>query len=108
MINIAPLTKTQKFIEKAKIIHGNRYDYSLVEYVHSRIKVNIICKEHGLFSQHIHTHLKGRGCFKCGDRRKTKEEFIKSSILIHGDLYNYNLVKYINANTKVHQFFVNI
>lgn len=37
------------FIGKVKEIHGNRYDYSLVEYTNSNTKVKIICEEHGEF-----------------------------------------------------------
>lgn len=40
---------TEEFIEKAKEIHGNLYDYSKVNYIDSRTKVEIICPEHGVF-----------------------------------------------------------
>lgn len=42
---------TEEFIEKAKKIHGDRYDYSLVDYVRANIPVKIICKVHGVFEQ---------------------------------------------------------
>ena len=41
--------KTKLFIEKARKIHGDKYDYSKVEYTKSREKIIVICKEHGLF-----------------------------------------------------------
>ena len=44
------LTKDQ-FIEKSKILHGDAYDYSKVNYVNDQIKVDIVCNTHGLFSQ---------------------------------------------------------
>lgn len=44
---------TEEFIEKAKKVHGDKYDYSLVEYKDSRVKVKIICPKHGVF---IHTN----------------------------------------------------
>jgi hypothetical protein len=57
---------TEQFIEKARKKHGDKYDYSLVDYKHSRIKVKIICPIHGVFEQRPDTHLEGKGCLKCG------------------------------------------
>ena len=59
-----PLT-TEEFIVKAKAVHGDRYDYSKVEYVNSKTKVCIICKEHGEFWQRPSHHTNGHGCTKC-------------------------------------------
>ena len=56
----------EDFISKAIAIHGNKYDYSKVNYLNSRTKVCIICPEHGEFWQTPHNHLKGYGCRKCG------------------------------------------
>jgi hypothetical protein len=56
---------TDEFIAKAKSIHYNTYDYSLVEYTHSNHPVKIICKKHGLFLQSAHGHLTGYGCSLC-------------------------------------------
>ena len=39
------------FIGKAIKKHGNKYDYSKVEYLNSKKKVCIICQEHGEFWQ---------------------------------------------------------
>ena len=58
---------TQEFIEKAKKIHNNKYDYSKVEYVNVKTKVCIICPEHGEFWQTPDSHINGKsGCPKCG------------------------------------------
>ena len=57
---------TDKFIKKAKTIHGNKYDYSKVKYVNNHTKVCIICPIHGEFWQTPMKHLIGRGCPKCG------------------------------------------
>ena len=54
------------FLNKARAIHGNKYDYSKVDYVNSKIKVCIVCPEHGIFWQIPNSHLSGRGCPKCG------------------------------------------
>ena len=42
---------TEEFVEKAIAVHGDRYDYSLVEYVNANTKVTIICLVHGGFEQ---------------------------------------------------------
>ena len=77
---------TEKFIAKSKIVHGDKYDYSLAEYTNNHIKVKIICKVHGLFEQIAKSHLIGSGCLRCGmARNKTSEQFIKDAIKIHGD-----------------------
>ena len=98
---------SDKFIKKAKEIHGEKYDYSKVEYVNSQIKVVIICPVHGEFYQKPNSHLNGEGCIECardGFREKfamSKDEFIKRSQEIHNDKYDYSKVEYVNNNTKV-------
>ena len=56
---------TEQFIKESKTIHGDKYDYSKVEYVNNRTKVCIICKKHGEFWQEAGGHLKGYGCREC-------------------------------------------
>ena len=56
---------TEEFISKARLVHGDKYDYSKVEYVNSRVKVCIICPTHGEFYQFPSAHLYGYGCLKC-------------------------------------------
>lgn len=53
------------FIEKANKIHFNKYDYSLVNYINSKLKVKIICFEHGIFEQTPNHHLSNGGCPIC-------------------------------------------
>ena len=60
------LTK-EDFIERAKRVHGEKYNYELVDYVNSQTKVKIICPIHGLFEQIPNNHLKGCGCPKCAN-----------------------------------------
>lgn len=60
-----PKLTTEEFIAKAKAVHGDRYDYSKVEYVNATTKVCIICKKHGEFWQRPSHHTNGRGCSKC-------------------------------------------
>jgi len=56
---------TSDFIKKAKLKHGDRYDYTLVKYKEAFKKIIIICNEHGEFEQTPCSHLKGSGCKKC-------------------------------------------
>ena len=96
-----------KFIKKAIDTHGDRYDYTLCDYVKHNVNVSIICKEHGVFEQSPTRHIYGGGCSKCGHEktskslRHTKEQFIERAKKIHGDMYNYDLVEYIQSKKKV-------
>ena len=98
---------TNDFIEKAKKVHGDKYDYSKVIYNTTNEKVCIICPEHGEFWQTPHTHLKGCGCKKCANGKIAKnnsftnEEFIEKAKKVHGDKYDYSKVEYVNSHTKV-------
>lgn len=56
---------TEIFIERARKVHGDRYDYSKVEYVNNKTNVCIICPEHGEFLQTPNSHLEGKGCRSC-------------------------------------------
>ena len=77
------------FIEKAKHMHNDRYDYSKVEYANAHTKVCIICPEHGEFWQIPNNHLNGNGCPLCKNRkigdvlRDTVEDFSNKSNEIH-------------------------
>ena len=92
----------EDFISKAKSIHGDKYDYSKVEYVNAQTKVCITCPEHGEFLQVPNAHLRGSGCPKCGGKLvNNTEDFISRSNEIHNNKYDYSKVKYINSQTKV-------
>ena len=98
---------TQKIIESFEKIHGNKYDYSKVNYINGRAKVCVVCPEHGEFFISSCKHLQGQGCKKCGKKsaaRKSaigKEAFIEKARLVHGDKYDYSNVEYKRANSKV-------
>lgn len=98
---------TERFIEDAKKIHGDKYDYSLVRYDGSRIKVKIVCPIHGIFEQSPSDHLNGNGCQKCGKfstinkLKSSTKEFIKKAKKVYGFEYLYNKTEYINSKTKV-------
>jgi hypothetical protein len=96
---VSAIDKKSYFANMAREVHGNKYDYTLVEYKNSSKKIDIVCKEHGAFEQAAGNHLNGDGCPRC--RGYSREDFIRKSIVTHGDFYDYSLVKYINAKTKV-------
>jgi hypothetical protein len=90
---------TEQFIEESIRVHGDKYDYSLVDYVNNYTKVKIICSKHGIFEQQPKPHLYGQGCPKC--RSFTLNDFIIKSKQKHGNTYDYSLVEYKNDKTKV-------
>ena len=95
-------TTTEQFIQRAKEIHVDKYDYSKVEYVNPKTKVCIICPEHGEFWQTPDSHLHGCKCPTCAGRKKiTTEDFIQRAKEIHGDKYDYSKVEYVNNHTNV-------
>jgi hypothetical protein len=99
------------FLSSAKEVHGDKYDYSKVNYINATTKIEIICKKHNSsFWQTPSSHLQGHGCPKCGHERVgasarlTTTEFIKKAKKVHGDIYRYDKVHYINSATKVQIF----
>jgi protein-arginine kinase activator protein McsA len=98
---------TDKFVEKAIKVHGNRYDYSKVVYAGIGSKVLITCPEHGDFLQTPNGHLKGRICKKCANKLlkklklQTLSEFVDKANSIHGSKYNYSKSVYIDAHSKL-------
>jgi hypothetical protein len=103
---MAKLT-TEEFIAKAKAVHGDRYDYSKVEYVGTKSPVIIICKEHGEFQQTPQKHFAGHGCNKCHHKSMAKryslgkEKFIEKANAVHNGFYDYSEVEYVNGHIKV-------
>jgi len=98
----------EEFIEKANAVHGDTYDYSLVEYKNNKTKVAIKCKECGtIFYQKPNNHLQGSGCPNCARKKRserlsdTREDFIRKAIEKHGDKYDYSLVEYVSSREKV-------
>ena len=101
-------TKTnENFIEDAKKVHGEKYDYSKTNYKNSNSKVCIICPEHGEFWQEAGGHLQGAGCPKCGKIsmaekiRKEVSSFIEEVKEVHGNKYDYSEIEYIDQVTKI-------
>jgi len=108
------MNSSESFIKKANIAHNGKYDYSESLYTHSQTKVSIICPIHGVFEQSPQNHVKGHGCRLCGSvtskvqaklngygLRLNTNTFVDKAKLKHGDRYNYSLVDYKNATTKI-------
>lgn len=77
---------TEQFIERAKIVHGDKYDYSKAEYKSSTSRICIICPKHGEFKQIPRNHLfLGAGCPQCNNNRKSKmEEGVYNKLIEYG------------------------
>lgn len=89
-------------VEQFKKIHGGKYKYSLVNYKNNSTKIKIICLEHGIFEQTPNNHKSGNGCKKCsGLERLDNKIIIEHFKKIHKNKYDYSLVEYIGAHTKV-------
>ena len=97
----------ETFIEEAKKTHKDKYDYSLIDYKRTNVKVKIICKIHGVFEQRPDMHLQGQGCPECGitkrasNQTKTIEDFIEEANKIHSNKYDYSKTIYKNNRNKV-------
>ena len=93
-------------IDRFKLKHGDKYDYSLVDYVGLKTNVNIICNKHGIFKQIPSVHLKGEGCKKCYLEKRGLhdrlciDEFINRSNIIHKYKYDYTKTIY-QPNNKI-------
>ena len=95
--------KTLEFIRKATLVHGDKYDYSLVVYKGTVYSVKIICKTHGIFEQNSRNHLRGNGCKQCATQNNnlTTEQFIKKAVDVHEDKYIYSKTIYTKSSEKV-------
>lgn len=99
---------TEEFIERARKVHGDKYDYSKTKYINCKTKVCIICPKHGEFWQNpVNHYRRGDGCPTCGHGVKRQSWFMNTGIFIsqakaiHGDRYDYTETKYNNSNIKV-------
>ena len=96
---------TEEFISKAQAIHGDKYDYSQVNYVNSKTKVIIICSKHGQFNQVASSHLVGTGCKKCATElphnKLDTEQFIKRSKKIFGKRFDYSKAIYKDIKSDI-------
>lgn len=95
---------TQEYIEKAKSIHNNVYDYSKTKYVKSHSKIEVNCLVHGPFILKAYAHLNGNGCRQCsygGNSGKTYDEFLQRANEIWNGKYQYEKSSFKNFKTPM-------
>lgn len=96
-----------EYILRARAVHGDTYDYSDSKYEKATVKICIICKKHGKFYINPYDHLQGKGCKMCGvektsnSKRLDTEKFISKLKTVHGDLFDYVDVSYVDCHTPV-------
>lgn len=95
------LMNKRGFVEKAKDVHGNIYDYSKVNYTGNKSKVIINCNKHGDFEQKPNQHLNGNGCPKCAGVGRTTKDFINDASEKHDDKYDYSKTIYKRYDTPI-------
>lgn len=93
----AKLTK-ETFIEKSKLVHGDRYDYSEVVYLGSKEKVKIKCHEHGYFKQRANAHLEGQGCSGCFKSPLGKNTYQAYCSESHNGMSNVYVIRCTRGN----------
>ena len=96
---------TEQFIEDAKAVHGDKYDYSLTAYSGYNNKIKVICSIHGVFETQARCHLKSN-CSKCTytERTTTFKEFVEKANNVHINKYTYDESSYTNTNNKLNIF----
>ena len=99
---------TQEFIDAARKVHGNKYDYSKTNHINSQTRLTIVCPIHGEFLQFPHSHLRGSECNNCamgfvGENKKaaSRLKFEKRANKVHNSVYDYNQVVYVDSKTPV-------
>lgn len=106
-IRKTPTNKTEGFIGKAVLRHGDRYSYDNTVYTLASERVIITCKEHGDFTTSATSHLSGSGCQECNRigiskrRAGSVDAFVTKARMVHGDKYSYKLTEYKNSASKV-------
>jgi len=92
--------KCLDFINKARLVYGDRFDYSRVVYVDCFQPVIIVCKKHGAFTHAPRNHLRNLGCKGCIDD-DIIAKWIAKARLVHGDEYDYTLVQNSSKSTII-------
>ena len=115
MYNIRGLTMakatSEEWVKKAMSVHGTRYLYTNTCYVDYRERIIVTCRVHGDFIQIPGSHIAGKGCYRCGNVKKsrslkrlkgmTRREWILKASENNAGRYNYDLVKYVDTRTPV-------
>lgn len=100
-------TNLQNWINKASIVHGNKYDYSKVSFATLSDYVIIGCPFHGEMQQQAGVHMAGHGCWECrnatiaGRPISEFEQFVAKARQAHGDAYHYEEQTYTGMSNIV-------
>ena len=100
-------SNVQAFIDKARKVHADKYDYSQVLYSNNSNKITIACSKHGSFLMRPYSHLAGQGCPECGIARRSKthlytqEDFLRLSCAKHQNKYDYSKAVYEYAHRPI-------
>lgn len=101
---------TEEWVVRAKAKHGETFDYTETAYIDSHANLTVRCRRHGPFEQVPPVHLRSSTetacpeCYKEWNGRRcasTVDEFVQKAEAIHGKLYDYSRVVYVNSQTKV-------
>lgn len=92
---------TEEFIERAREVHGEKYDYSKINYINGQTKICVVCPEHGEFLIKPYNFLRGGNCPRCIRHEWTTESFINAAKKVHGEKYDYSKTEYKGAREKV-------
>lgn len=107
LVSEAARVPASEYLERFKLVHEERYDYSSCDFKRAVDKVDIICNTHGIFSQSPDSHLNGAGCPECGyektleSNRITKDEFVRDANIAHDGKYDYELVVFDSIRDKI-------
>ncbi len=98
----------EKFIAECKLVHGDKYDYSKVQYINAWEDIEIICPVHKSFFQCPTSHRKGSECRKCSNvnrknniLEKSLNKFLVDADDLYGDTYDYSQIKYLHSRTNI-------
>ena len=91
----------EQFILNAQKIHGDKYCYKNSLFVDYYTQIEIMCKEHGNFTQIPNDHRSGNGCYKCCNKIRTTADFVEKANLRHNNLYDYSKVEYNLSRDKI-------
>jgi len=96
------LLSNDEAIANFQKVHGCRYEYSMVKYLGARVKINIVCREHGPFKQTPSNHQQGEGCPTCaGMAVPTQIAAIARFNEVHSHRYDYSMAKYVKGTQKI-------
>lgn len=93
--------KMINFINKANLIHKNKYSYENVIYVNAKSKVIVSCPIHKNFEITPDNHLRKRGCAKCSGKNMSKNDFVLQSQKVHKFYYDYSESFFVNKSKHV-------